>query len=167
MPNSAKISSIRLCPGFILIWIPCDPTDFGRFSVNGRCEESRKRPGKEKPFTIHVSNKLCASHHIQDLCYNGPGTIYWLTRHTYTQIYMEIYRYRCIHTQMYGERQRGRERPRSEILLHLKSVQNLFLNFFHTFVFPRALSITLATQSARHCTSAGAALSSTAGILNI
>ena len=31
---------------------------------------------------------------------------------------------------MYEERQRGRERSSSEILLHLKSLQNLVLNFF-------------------------------------
>lgn len=41
---------------------------------------------------------------------------------TYTDI--DVYR------EMYGGRQRGRERSSSEILLHLKSVQNLVLNFF-------------------------------------
>lgn len=67
---------------------------------------------------------------------------------------------------MYGERQRDRKRSSTEILLHLRSVQNMVLNLFHSLVFPKALNTSLTTQSTRHCISVGAVLSSTVGILS-
>lgn len=141
MPNSAKIPSIRLSPGFILIWILCDPTDFGQFSSNEKCEESRQIPGNEKSFTIHINIKLCScsQHPGSLLC--PCGTIYSYSE-LYTHKQMYIDRYRCTTYKMYKEA----ENDLAVKFTHISS-QYKTQSWFFSFAFPKALNTSPATQS--------------------
>lgn len=140
MRNSAKIPDIRLSPGFILIWILCDPTDFGQFSSNERCEESRKGPGNEKSFTAHISIELCSCHNTPDLYY--VLLVPWTAIQSYTHTN------RCIQTDI-GITYKMYKDAESDLAVNFSYISSQYKtqSCFFLLAFPKALNISPATQS--------------------
>lgn len=156
MPNSAKIPSIRLSPYFIFIWILCDSTEFGQFASN-----------------VKSQGKDLAMRYLPQFTWTPSSVRVTTPRISAVSFWHHLLLFRAIHTQMcidrHGCAHKMYKEAESDLAVKFSYISSQYKSqsWFFSISFLKSPEHQSSHPKPRARANSGAALSSTAGILNI